>query len=385
MVKKVAIVTGTRAEYGLLKPLLDQLHADAAFDSRLIVTGAHLVPEFGMTVEEIRADGVAIADEIEMMLGSDSRYGTAKSVGLGTIGFADSFRRLRPALVVVLGDRFEILAAATAAMLTGVPIAHIHGGERTEGAVDESIRHAITKMSHLHFVSTEEYARRVIQLGEQPDSVFHVGAIGLDRIDRQRITPKREVAERLGLPRDLRWCATTYHPVTLEHGTNEAQFQQVLDAVALRRDVYFVFTKANADAEGRRINAMIEAFVAKHDNAALFDSLGSQMFLSLMAASDFVLGNSSSGIIEAPFLGIPTIDIGNRQRGRVHAPSVLHVEPTRDAVADAMERCASNACSFRFDVNPYYAGGATQQIVRTLKERQPAHAKQFHDVNWSER
>ena len=385
MVKKVAVVTGTRAEYGLLKPLIERLQDDAAFDCHLIVTGAHLAPEFGMTVNEIRADGVAIADEVEMLLGSDSRTGTAKSVGLGTIGFADSFRRLRPDLVVVLGDRFEILAAATAAMLTGVPIAHLHGGERTEGAIDESIRHAITKMSHLHFVSTEEYARRVIQLGEQPDSVFHVGAIGLDRIDRDRLSSKRELAERLGLPPDARWCAATYHPVTLEHGANEAQFRAVLEAVALRRDVFFVFTKANADAEGRRINAMIEAFVADNDNAALFDSLGSHTFLSLMAASDFVLGNSSSGIIEAPFLGVPTIDIGNRQQGRVRAPSVLNVAPKADAIAAAIEHCVSDAGSFRFDENPYYAGGAVDRIVRELKTRTPAPTKRFHDVDWSDR
>jgi UDP-hydrolysing UDP-N-acetyl-D-glucosamine 2-epimerase len=380
MVRKIAVVTGTRAEYGLLVPLIELFRKDPDLQLQLIVTGMHLSPEFGMTVDEIRADGVPISDEIEILLSSDSAHGTAKSVGVATIGFTDSFRKLKPDIVVVLGDRFEVLAAATAAMLIGIPVAHLHGGERTEGAVDESIRHAVTKMSHLHFVSTAEYARRVIQLGEAPKSVFHVGAIGLDRVDAKRLVPKVELAARLGLPGDKSWCAVTYHPVTLEHDPKQEHFQQVLDTIGGFPEVFFIVTNANADAGGRMINSMIAAFVEESDHAKAFGSLGSQNYLSVVAASKFVMGNSSSGIIEAPFLRIPSIDIGIRQQGRVRCASVIHVDANRTAIAEAIRRCLSAADKFDFAYNPYYAGGAAPKILRVVKDWRPSRVKAFHDI-----
>lgn len=380
MVRKLAVVTGTRAEYGLLTPLIELVRRDLDLELQLIVTGMHLSPEFGMTVAEIRADGVPISDELEILLSSDSVYGSAKSVGLATIGFADCYRRLQPDVVFVLGDRFEILAAATAAMLIGIPVAHLHGGERTEGAVDESIRHAVTKMSHIHFVSTEEYARRVIQLGEAPERVFNVGAIGLDRIDKSKLVPKSELATRLGLPGEKPWCTVSYHPVTLQHDPAQEHFQQLLDGIRAFPQVFFIFTKANADAGGRMINSMTAAFVAHSENAAQFDSLGSQTYLGVMAASKCVLGNSSSGIIEAPFLHVPAIDIGMRQQGRVRCESVIHVDPDRTQIVQAISQCLAAADKWDFAGNPYFAGGAAAKILRAVKGWQPARIKAFHDI-----
>jgi UDP-hydrolysing UDP-N-acetyl-D-glucosamine 2-epimerase len=380
VVRKLAVVTGTRAEYGLLTPLIERVRRDPELELQLIVTGMHLSPEFGMTVDEIRADGVPISDEIEILLSSDTAYGSAKSAGLATIGFTDSYRRLQPDVVIVLGDRFEILAAATAAMLIGIPVAHLHGGERTEGAVDESIRHAVTKMSHLHFVSTREYARRVIQLGEAPERVFHVGAIGLDRIEKSKLAPKSELAAQLGLPGDSPWCAVSYHPVTLERDPKQQDFRAVLDAVGAFPQVFFIFTKANADAGGRMINSMIADFVASTEHAALFDSLGSQSYLGVMAASECVLGNSSSGIIEAPFLRVPAIDIGMRQQGRARCGAVLHVNPDRAEITQAIQRCLAGTEAWDFASHPYDAGGAAAKILSALKGWQPARIKAFHDI-----
>jgi GDP/UDP-N,N'-diacetylbacillosamine 2-epimerase (hydrolysing) len=380
MVKKISIVTGTRAEYGLLTPLIKLIKQDPDLELQLIVTGMHLSPEFGMTIAEIDADGTPISDEIEILLSSDSGYGTAKSVGLATLGFADSYRRLRPDLVVVLGDRSEILAAATVALLIGIPVAHIHGGERTEGAIDESMRHAITKMSRLHFVATDEYARRVKQLGEAPECVFHVGAIGLDRIEKRQLMSKSELAARLCLPDDKPWCAVTYHPVTLERDLNSQHLQQMLNAIRAYPGVCFIFTKANADASGRMINSMIAAAVADSHHMVLFDSLGSSIYLSVMAASKFVMGNSSSGIIEAPFLRIPSIDVGTRQQGRVRCASVVHVAPDCTQIKQAIERCLAKTNVEEFVYNPYYVGGAAQKILDVIKNRQMSPLKVFHDL-----
>jgi GDP/UDP-N,N'-diacetylbacillosamine 2-epimerase (hydrolysing) len=282
MVKKIAVATGTRAEFGLLQPLLEKIVADPETELQLIVTGMHLSPEFGMTVNEIRDAGYEIADEIEILLSSDTGVGTAKSVGLATIGFADTLRRLTPDWLVVLGDRFEILAAATAAMLVGVPIAHIHGGERTEGLIDEPIRHSVTKMAMLHFVSTPEYRKRVIQLGEDPERVFHVGAIGLDRVRQDYFLSKRQVAYQLGIDSQKPWCTVTYHPVTLDPASVETSVNALIGAMRARQDLYFIITKANADENGRKVNSMLAENVDTAVTASLFVSLGSKRFVSQM-------------------------------------------------------------------------------------------------------
>ncbi len=380
MLTKIAVVTSTRAEYGLLSPLIGSIRKDPELELQLIVTGTHLSPEFGMTISEIERDGIPVSDKVEILVSSDSGYGSAKSAGLAAIGFADSFRRLRPELLIVLGDRFEILAIVMAAALIGIPVAHLHGGERTDGAVDDWIRHAITKLSHLHFVSTPEYARRVIQLGESPERVFHVGAIGLDRIQPAKLLPKKELAQRLGLPAEPSWCVVSYHPVTLEPSSSERQFQELLEAIAGIPGAHFVFTKANADAGGRAINAMAAQFVEGAKNATLFDSLGSETYLSLMAASAAVIGNSSSGIIEAPYLRVQSIDIGSRQRGRIRGDSVTHVEPVRREITDAIARCLKPGTATGTAASPYYNGGAAPAILRVIKSWVPQRIKSFHDI-----
>lgn len=382
MVKRIAVVTGTRAEFGLLEPLLEKIVSSDETELQLIVTGMHLSSEFGMTVREVRGAGYHIADEIEMLLSSDSSVGVAKSVGLATIGFADSFRRLQPDWVVVLGDRFEILAAATTAMLMGVPIAHIHGGERTDGAIDDSIRHAVTKMARLHFVSTEDYRRRVIQLGESPKTVHHVGAIGLDRIDSQRLIPKEQLAHDLGLAPGLPWCTVTFHPVTTRPHETRHDVEQLTQAMAERRDLFFVITKANADENGRLVNRLLNDFVTSAGNAALFDSLGSLRYLSCVAASEFVLGNSSSGIIEAPFLGTPAVDIGLRQHGRISGPLVVHCEPDVEAIHAAIERARALRSQNVQARSPYYNGGASSRILKELRQTVYQGTKVFFDVSF---
>jgi UDP-hydrolysing UDP-N-acetyl-D-glucosamine 2-epimerase len=342
----------------------------------------HLSHEFGYTVDEIRQSGYTIRDEVEILLSSDSAYGTAKSVGVGVIGFADCFRRLAPDILVVLGDRFESFAATIAAMLVGVPLAHIHGGERTEGLIDEPIRHSISKMSHLHFVATDVYRRRVIQLGEDPRRVFNVGAIGLDRIDRGSLTGKEDLSRQLGVPADLRWCLVTYHPVTLDPATTKRDCAELLAATRSFPDLYFIFTKANADEGGRLVNTMIEAYVGEVGNSAAFDSLGSHKYLSAVASAEMVLGNSSSGIIEAPFLCVPTVDIGVRQQGRVRGGTVTHVEAICDEIRKAVRWALGNKSKLDYSIHPYYHGGAANRILAAIKSWTPERIKTFYDLEF---
>lgn len=379
---RIAILTGTRAEFGLLQPLIDLVLADPETELQLLVTGMHLSPEFGMTVAEIKEHGYPVADEIEILLSSDTAVGTAKSVGLATIGVADSLRRLQPNWLVLLGDRFELLGAASAAMLMGVPIAHIHGGERTEGAVDEAIRHSLTKMASVHFVSAPEHRKRVIQLGEDPGRIQHVGAIGLDRIDRDELMQKSLLAKDLGIDASLPWCVMTYHSVTLEPAHVKADAEVLLNVIRSLPDVYFIITKANADEQGRLINRRLEEFVDTAPNAALFDSLGSHRYLSAVHAAEFVLGNSSSGIFEAPFLHTPTVDVGNRQRGRARGPSVVHAEMSEESILRAVREARTINDPDIFDRSPYYNGGAASPILSVLKGPQPPRVKSFFDVQF---
>lgn len=383
MVNKIAVVTGTRAEFGLLQPLIDLIVADRETELQLIVTGMHLSPEFGMTVEEIREAGYDIADEIEILLSSDTGVGTAKSVGLATIGFADTLCRLSPDWLVVLGDRFEILAAATAAMLIGKPIAHIHGGERTEGVIDEPIRHSVTKMSVLHFVATPEYRKRVIQLGESPDRVFHVGAIGLDRIREENLLTREQLANDLRIDSSKTWCTVTFHPVTLDPDSVEESVYALVGAMRSRPDLFFVMTKANADEAGRKVNRVLTSYADAAENAALFDSLGSQRYLSCVKASALVLGNSSSALIEAPYLKTPSVDIGIRQQGRARGESVVHCGERQSEIEAAIEQALAIGEDEVFQSSPYFNGGAALPILQTLKSVPSKRIKSFHDVQFT--
>lgn len=369
--KKIAVITGTRAEFGLLRPLIDQLHQSDDFMLQLIVTAMHLSPEFGNTAEEIQKNGYKIDKKVECLLSSDTAVGITKSIGLTMIGFADAMEELQPDLVIILGDRSEMLAAATAAMIANVPIAHIHGGETTEGAYDEGIRHAITKMSYWHFASTETYRKRIIQLGEHPDRVFNVGAIGLDSVKSLDLLSRGAFEKSIDFRLGEKNILITFHPVTLEDDSAEAQFEEILQALCSLKDTHFIFTHANSDKNGRIINQMIAQFVAENnENAVEFKSLGQLRYLSSLHYMDVVLGNSSSGILEVPHFNIPTINIGDRQKGRVMPESVINTPPEREAIEEALNKAFSS--SFREKIKNqkqlYGNGTAVARIMEVLSD-----------------
>lgn len=381
--RKIAVVTGTRAEYGLLKRLVARIHESAETELQLIVTAAHLSPEFGMTVREIEADGFPISERVEMLLSSDSATGVTKATGLAMIGFADAFARLRPDIVVVLGDRFEILGAAAAALFAGIPIAHLHGGETTEGAFDEAVRHSVTKMSALHFTGAEPYRQRVIQLGEDPARVFNVGGLGIDAIAELEPMPKAEIEEFLGLTFGKETLLVTFHPETAGQRNAGEQMEELLAALDTRPDTHIIFTLPNADTGGRQLIAMLEDYVAGRDNAVAHTSLGQFRYLSALSYVDGVVGNSSSGIAEVPSFGIGTLDIGDRQAGRLRAKSVVHCAADRTAIAAGIERIL--APDFRKALanveNPYGQGGASAAIAEILRTHvlDGLTVKRFHD------
>lgn len=384
--KKVCVVTGTRAEYGLLKPLIDKVYRDADLELQLVVTGMHLSPEFGLTYQEIEMDGYPIADKVEMLLSSDSSVGVTKSMAVALMGFADCFERLRPDMIIILGDRYEMLMAASAAMIAKIPIAHIHGGELTEGLIDEAIRHSITKMSYLHFTTTDEYRRRIIQLGEQPERVFCVGALGVENIKNVSLMKKDELEKSLGVTLKEKTVLITYHPVTLEDMPVQQQFQNILDAMEHQKDIFIIFTKANADTHGRIINQMIDEYVSKNSNQSVaFTSLGQLRYLSVLQFCYMVIGNSSSGLLEVPSFKIPTINIGERQRGRVCAESVISCDNTLNAILAAID-LASNE-DFRSKLqkshNPYEKENTSQQILTIMKNTMKKGIdikKKFYDL-----
>lgn len=387
MSRRVCIVTGTRAEYGLLNGVIDGVRGADGLTLQLVVTGMHLSPEFGLTYREIEADGFAIDERIEMLLSSDTPIGVSKAIGLGMIGFADAFARLRPDVVVLLGDRFEILAAASAALIAGIPIAHIHGGESTEGALDEAIRHSVTKMAHLHFVAAAPYRDRVIQLGEAPERVFLVGGLGIDAIHRLDLLDRDGLEQALGFMLGERNLLITFHPPTLQPDQAAEQMQALLDALdLLGPETHLIFTMPNADAGGRELKAMVDRFVESRPNARAFTSLGQHRYLSCMRHMDAVVGNSSSGLLEAPALGIGTINIGDRQTGRLKASSVVDCAPQREAIATALDHLFSanfQAKQARKD-NPYGNGGASEAIVAELTSH-PLDGllkKQFYDIEF---
>ena len=381
--RKVAVFTGTRAEYGLLYWLMKDIRASATLELQLIVAAMHLSPEFGETWRQIEQDGFAIDAKVEMLLSSDTAVGVAKSMGLGAIGFADALARLRPDILVVLGDRFEALAVAQTALVMRIPIAHVHGGEITEGAYDDALRHAITKMSSLHFVAAEPYRRRVIQMGEAPSSVFNVGALGLDHLRRTRRLGLDDVARSIGFALQAPYLLVTYHPVTLLDEDPVQAVRALLAALGSIPDHQVVFTYPNADNGGRAIIPLIEQFCREQPQRAVaVASMGFERYLSLMAGAAAVVGNSSSGIIEAPAFGVPTIDIGSRQRGRLAASSVLHCPPSQQGIEQTLGEAlgAGFARHCRSTVNPYGQGDAATSIVQVLASHCGEFHKRFHDL-----
>jgi GDP/UDP-N,N'-diacetylbacillosamine 2-epimerase (hydrolysing) len=367
--RKICVVTGTRAEYGLLYWVIKTLSGSPDFELQLIVTGMHLSSEFGLTFKQIEDDGFKIDKKIEILLSSDSEVGISKSIGLGIISFAEAYEDLKPDLVFILGDRFEILASATAAMIAKIPIAHCHGGEATEGLIDESIRHSITKMSHIHFVSTEEYRKRVIQLGEQPERVFKVGALGIENINRLKLLDKNSFQKSINFKLGKRNVLITFHPVTLENKSAVIQFNELLLALKELKNTKLFFTKPNADTDGRVIIKMIDDFVSLDTiNRVSFISLGQLRYLSALQFMDVVLGNSSSGLIEVPTFKKPTINIGDRQRGRIIGASIVNCEPDKDSITLALKKVFSHSFkdSIKSVTNPYGSENSSEKILTIL-------------------
>ncbi|MEM9695659.1 MAG: UDP-N-acetylglucosamine 2-epimerase [Myxococcota bacterium] len=365
--KRIAVATGTRAEYGLLLPLLRLLDEADDMELSLVVTGAHLARDLGHTVDQIVADGFTIAARVDMLLSADSNVAVTKSLGLGTVGFADVLDRLAPDLLVMLGDRYEMLAVAQAALIARIPVAHLCGGDVTEGAFDESIRHAISKMAHLHFPTNEAARRRLLQMGEDPKRVFNVGFTGLDHL-RGELLGREALAASLGRPLETRNLLVTYHPETLGRRPAKEDFAELLAALD-PFDGGIFFTYPNADTHGRSLIPALEAFVAAHPLASAHRSLGQQRYLSLLRAVDAVVGNSSSGLYEAPSLGTPTVNVGERQKGRLAAASVTTVPCRQEDISAALERALA------FDMadveNPYGGPGASAAILTALRAAPP--------------
>jgi len=338
-----------------------------------------------LTYRQIEKEGFKIDRKIEMLLSSDTPVGISKSMGLGMIGFAEAYEELKPAIIVLLGDRFELLSAASAAMIARIPIAHLHGGETTEGTFDEAIRHSITKMSHLHFTATEEYRNRVIQLGEDPVRVFNVGGLGIDNTRKLKVMSREEFEDSINFNLGPKNLMITFHPVTLEHATAREQFQNLLNALNELHDTRFIFTKPNADTEGRIITQMIDDYVSKNNHKAIaFVSLGQLRYLSALKFVDACVGNSSSGLAEAPTFKIGTINIGDRQRGRIRADSVIDCEPNKESILFAIRKLYSKGFQDKLKnvKNPYGEGGAAEKIKKVLKEKDLSGIlkKEFYDI-----
>lgn len=369
--RTICIITGSRAEYGLLYWLMKEIQEDSDLELQIIATGMHLSTEFGLTYRQIEKNGFKIDKKIEMLLSSDTPVSISKSMGLGMIGFAEAYSELKPDIIVLLGDRFEIFSAATSAMIARIPIAHLHGGETTEGAFDEAIRHSITKMSHLHFTAAEEYKRRVIQLGESPDRVFNVGGLGVDNIIKLKLMSKEEFEDSINFKLGPKNLLITVHPVTLENATAGDQFQNLLNVLDELQDTKFIFTKPNADTEGRFISKMIDDYVSRNSHKAIaFISLGQLRYLSALKFVDACVGNSSSGLAEAPTFKIGTINIGDRQRGRIKADSVIDCEPNKESISTAIKNLYSTEFQKKLKgvKNPYGEGGAFEKIKKILKQ-----------------
>ncbi|PJZ45525.1 UDP-N-acetylglucosamine 2-epimerase [Leptospira brenneri] len=369
--QKICFVTGTRAEYGLLKRLMKLIQTSPIFELQVIATGMHLSPEFGLTYQEIEEDGFLIDRKVEMLLSSDTSFSIAKSVGLGMIGLSDALKDLKPDLVFLLGDRFELLSVAPICLFSNIPIAHIHGGEITEGAYDDAIRHSITKMSNLHFVATEEYRNRVIQLGENPETVFCVGGLGVDAIKNLQFLNKEELENELDFRFGERNLLVTFHPVTLEEHSSLEQFDYLLSALDKFPEINIIFTLPNSDNGSRGLIDKINTYVSGRKNSKAFTSLGQLKYFSTIRFVDAVVGNSSSGLLEVPTLKKFTINIGDRQKGRVRAKSVLDCQPNQDEIENTLKLIYTNEYkSLLRDIqNPYGEGDASEKIFKIVQSR----------------
>jgi len=380
--RKVCFVTGSRADFGLLVWPMRAIQQTAGLKLQLIATGMHLSPEFGYTISHIRDEGFAVDDTVESLLSSDSGVGVAKSVGIGVIGFADAFARLQPDLVVVLGDRFETFAAAQAAMFMRLPMAHLFGGDVTEGAVDESTRHSISKMSHLHFTSNRDSTRRLMQLGENPARIHTIGSPGIDAIKRLKLMDRETVGREVGMPLGPRNMLVTFHPLTIERGHSVNALDELFAALSILDPQWrLFFTLANADAEGRALNNRIKAFVASRPNAIAVASLGQLRYISLMNQVDVVVGNSSSGVLEAPSLNVPSVDIGDRQKGRERASSVFNTPAERNAIVAAISKAAIHGR--QPTVSPYGDGESSQRfadVIAAVPDFRELLKKGFYDL-----
>lgn len=366
--KKISIVTATRAEYGILHPLIKRLLDCPKWETQVIVTGTHLEEEFGCTYREIEQDNIPIYKKIRIIEKGDDAYAVSRTMANALCGFGEYFREEQPNLLIVLGDRTELLAVAAAAMNEQIPIAHLHGGELTQGAVDECVRHALTKMSYLHFASTEVYRKRIIRMGEEPSRVFNVGALGVENILHERLLSRQELKTAANFPAERQYAVVTFHPVTLEKGTAERQVSELLEAMKQREDLFFLITKANADAGGGKINELLEAGICGCANMKLVASLGMKRYLSALKYAKFVLGNSSSGIIEAPALQTPTVNIGDRQQGRIMAESIVNCQPERESILAAIERALAIEAEGICCANPYGDGHTSEKIVSILEQ-----------------
>lgn len=389
----ICVLTTTRADYGILRPLLFRLEKDSAFELRVAVTGTHLSQAYGMTVGEIEVDGIPIDRKISILSEANNTPEAMSRIMARTLeGFSAYFESRRPELLIVLGDRFETFAVCAAAANSRVPIAHLHGGETTEGLLDECFRHAITKMSYLHFTSTEPYRKRVIQMGEDPGRVFNVGAMGVENALQVQHVPRDELESYLEFPLYRKpYVVVTFHPVTLELESVDEQIENLLAAISEREDLNFLITKSNADLGGQHINRILDAFAGTHKNCCVVSSLGMRRYMSVLADAACVLGNSSSGIVEVPSFGIPTINIGNRQRGRIQAGSVINCLPVKEEILRALELAQSK--KFRAKaanvVNPYGDGKASERICEIIKNTLSAGKidlrKAFYDIRWRDK
>ena len=383
--RKIAVFTGTRAEYGLLFWLIKAIEKDPDLVLQLIVTGTHLSPNFGETWQEIEADGFSIDAKIEMLISSNTSVGVVKSLGLATIGLADALARLRPDIIIILGDRYEALAAAQASLIMNIPIAHIHGGELTMGAYDDAIRHAITKMAAWHFVATERYKKRVLQLGEEPSRVFNVGALGVEHLSKMKKMTFEDLTHELKISLSRPFFLVTYHPVTISKTLGMGAFDDLLRVLDDLQAYQIIFTYPNADNGGYELIEKLEHYCQLNpERAFAVKSLGHKRYLNLAACAEVVIGNSSSGIVEIPSLGIPTVDIGNRQEGRLRANSVLHCDEHYSAIKEAVYRAIQSSFKEQChaDQNPYGTGPVSERIVTTLKRVKLFQIKRFQDMDF---
>jgi GDP/UDP-N,N'-diacetylbacillosamine 2-epimerase (hydrolysing) len=384
--RKICVVSGCRADYGLLRWTMQKIRDDSDLNLQIVVTGSHLSTEYGLTYKEIEGDGFIIDEKVDILLDTDSAQDIAKSMGLGLISFSDILKRLAPDLLLLLGDRYEIFSVAAVATALHIPIAHCHGGEQTEGAIDEAMRHSITKMAHLHFTTTDEYRRRVIQLGEHPERVFNVGAFGLEGINRTEELSRSTLEQRLGQSLEGRTLLVTYHPETHSLGASRETLNAILEVLDDFADAKLIFTLSNADEGGRLINKIIRDYVTQNPNRSVVHAnLGQQALFSLMRHIDGVVGNSSSGIIEAPSFNIGTVNIGDRQKGRVRGASIIDCRATQSDVGRALRTLLSE--EFRREVanmvSPYKGGdvsGLVNQILKTTQLRTLVK-KRFFDLN----